>query len=673
MLLAFLTAALLMDGYSTHQVGRASTSSPAPSAGLNGVGPVLDLSGPQIRSAEPLAATIALTFDDGPDPRWTPQVLAVLRRHGVPATFFVIGASVAAHPGLVRAELRDGDEIGSHTFTHVDLGAVSGWRDDLELGLTQSAIAGATGKTTSLLRPPYSSGSDGLTIADFRAARAASRFGYLVVLANRDGEDWRRPGVGRIVQNASPAGRTGAIILLHDGGGDRSQTVAALDLLIPELQARGYHFATLSDAVGLPRGSTSRSSTAVERLQGRALLAALAAAHVITHFMEILLIPLGILALLRSILVVIFARRHVRGVRDAPITGFAPAVSVIVPAYNEEVGIAATVRSIAASTHRPIEIVVVDDGSTDRTAEIVEGLGYANVRVLRKANGGKPSALNAGIAAATHDIIVMVDGDTVFEPDTITYLVQPLARPTVGAVSGNTKVGNRRGVLGRWQHIEYVLGFNLDRRMYDVLQCMPTVPGAIGAFRREALIQVGGVSDDTLAEDTDLTMATIRAGWDVVYEERAHARTEAPAAIGALWRQRYRWSYGTMQAMWKHRAAVLSRGNLGRIGLPYLVLFQVLLPLLAPAIDLWALYGILFLNPIPVLAYWGAFNALQLGLGVYAFRLDGEPLRPLWAAPIQQFVYRQLMYLVVIQSALSAVVGTRLRWHKQHRTGLNPL
>jgi cellulose synthase/poly-beta-1,6-N-acetylglucosamine synthase-like glycosyltransferase len=281
--------------------------------------------------------------------------------------------------------------------------------------------------------------------------------------------------------------------------------------------------------------------------------------------------------------------------------------------------------------------------------------------------------LNTGLAHAVHDIVVMVDGDTVFEPEAVSRLVRPLRAPEVGAVSGNAKVGNRHRLVGHWQHIEYVMGFNLDRRMYDVVGCIPTVPGAIGAFRREALDEVGGVSDDTLAEDTDLTMAIIRAGWQVVYEPDAIAYTEAPSSLRALWRQRYRWSYGTMQAMWKHRGAIREQSHrLGRIGLPYLLLFQILLPLVAPVVDVVAIYGLVFLDPVPVLAAWLVFLALQAATAVYAFRLDNEPVSPLWALPLQQFVYRQLMYLVVIQSVASAVNGVRLHWHKLDRTGMTP-
>jgi cellulose synthase/poly-beta-1,6-N-acetylglucosamine synthase-like glycosyltransferase len=251
-------------------------------------------------------------------------------------------------------------------------------------------------------------------------------------------------------------------------------------------------------------------------------------------------------------------------------------------------------------------------------------------------------------------------------------IVQPFADPRVGAVSGNAKVINRGGLLGRWQHIEYVVGFNLDRRLFDLAECMPTVPGAVGAFRRRALLDLGGVSDVTLAEDTDLTMALCRDGWRVVYEEGAKAWTEAPASLNALWRQRYRWCYGTLQAMWKHRGALVQRGaagKLGRRGLGYLLLFQVLLPLLAPVVDVFAVYGLVFLDPVRIIGLWLAFLLLQLLMGLYAFCLDGERLGPLWSLPLQQFVYRQLMYLVVIQSVFTALSGSRLRWQRMERYG----
>jgi cellulose synthase/poly-beta-1,6-N-acetylglucosamine synthase-like glycosyltransferase len=240
-------------------------------------------------------------------------------------------------------------------------------------------------------------------------------------------------------------------------------------------------------------------------------------------------------------------------------------------------------------------------------------------------------------------------------------------------VSGNTKVGNRAGILGRWQHLEYVMGFSLDRRMFDMLGAIPTVPGAIGAFRREALAAVGGLSAETLAEDTDLTMALCRSPWRVVYEPGAVAWTEAPGSMRQLWRQRYRWCYGTMQAMWKHRRAVIEPGSSGRLGrrcLLYLAVFHVVLPLLAPVVDVFSVYGLVFLNPLNVALFWLAFAVLQTLACGYALWLDRERLRSLWALPLQQVVYRQLLYLVTIHSVITALLGTRQRWQVIQRMGV---
>ena len=670
--LVIMGAALTLNGYAQHSLGASGTtqSDPRVLAELSSAGPVLDLAGPDVRSAAGTDRTVALTFDDGPDPRWTPQVLAVLARHHVPATFFVVGSRVLAHPGLVRAERKAGDEIGSHTFVHANVGAISGWQGNLELSLTQSALAATLGIHTGIFRPPYSSGTDSVTGSDFRAWRAIARQGYLIVLANRSTDDWARPGVPAILAHAEPAKGTGTIVMFHDGGGDRQETVDALDQYISTLQGQGYRFTTVSDLAGLPTGLVNRPVSLSQRVLGEAVASLLRVGSLMASSFAFVLGVIALLGLARAFALFYFARRHAAERREQELDPhFAPPVSVVVPAYNEEVGIENSVRSLAASDYPVLEIIVVDDGSTDRTSEVVAGLGLDNVRLVRQVNGGKAAALNTGIRLARHEIIVTVDGDTVFEPETIRWLVQPFARPHVGAVSGNTKVGNRRRLLGRWQHIEYVLGFNLDRRMFEVLGCMPTVPGAIGAFRKAVLDEIGGVSTATLAEDTDVTMSILRAGWHVAYEQRATAWTEAPSSIGSLWKQRYRWSYGTMQAMWKHRGAFAERGPLGRRALPYIFLFQVLLPLLAPAVDLFALFGILFERPGPMIAYWLVFNAVGLGLGVFAFHLDDEPMGPLWALPLQQFVYRQIMYLVVIQAFATAVSGTALRWHKLERTG----
>jgi len=671
-LLGALAVLLGVQGLSTRTTGRSATPVATTPGPLASAGPVLTWDGRQLVSlgGDP-SKRIALSFDDGPDPRWTPRIIAALRRLHAPATFFVVGSEVVRHPDLVRQLHRDGFELGNHTFTHADLSTLPGWEQRFQIGLTENALVGTVGIRARLVRPPYSSVPSAVTARQEKALDRLARDGYDVVLADFDGEDWRRPGVDEIVAGATPQGNRGGIVLLHDGGGDRSETVSAVERLVPALRARGFRFVTVSQLGGLPRDQVELRVGGWDRARGRVLIATLAVARWATALLGLLLVAVALLFVARVFLLFGFARRHVRLVRGKSAGQLTPAVSIVVPAFNEAVGIERAVSSLAASDYPELEIVVVDDGSSDGTGALVERLGLPQVRLVRQPNAGKPAALNTGIAETRHEIVVMVDADTVFERDTLRHLVQPFASDDIGAVSGNTKVGNRHGLLGRWQHIEYVMGFNLDRRLFDVLRCMPTVPGAVGAFRRQALNEVGGVSGATLAEDTDLTLAIGRAGWRVVYAEDARAWTEAPATLRGLWRQRYRWCYGTLQSVWKHRAAMWRRGEgrIGRRGLPYLILFQIALPLLAPLIDLFSVYGFLFLNPLGVLGFWAVFTTLQLALGWYAFRLDRESPWVLWAMPLQQFVYRQLMYLVVIESVLTAVRGSRLHWRPIARSG----
>jgi cellulose synthase/poly-beta-1,6-N-acetylglucosamine synthase-like glycosyltransferase/peptidoglycan/xylan/chitin deacetylase (PgdA/CDA1 family) len=620
---------------------------------------------------QPVGKRVALTFDDGPDPRWTPEIADTLTRLGVPATFFPIGTHVVEHPDVIADLLQDGFQIGNHTFGHADL-ASAGTLRDLQVSLAESAISGAAGIRPRFLRPPYSATPDAVDPEQERSYAEIAEKGYVIALANYDAEDWRRPGVEEIVRNATPPGNRGGVLLMHDGGGNRAETVAALERLVPGLRARGFEFVGLNALLGTGPGEVDPPATSAQHIRGEMLIASLTAARLLTDLLTALLVPIAVLAILRAVAVVGLARRHAARLRKQPQPDdFRPPVSVVVPAYNEATGIEQAVRSLAASDYPEFEVLVVDDGSTDGTGELVDAMGLPRVRVIREPNRGKAEALNTAIAAAKHELIAAVDADTVFEPETLGALVRPFADERVGAVAGNTKVGNRNSVLGRFQHIDYVTGFNLDRRLYDVLGCMPTVPGAVGAFRKSALMEVGGFSSDTLAEDTDVTIALGRLGWKVVYAEGARGFTETPGSLGGLWRQRYRWSFGTMQSVWKHRRALFRRGEgqIGRIGLPYLVLFQIAMPLLAPLVDILALYGILFLDPVTVIACWLGFNLLVLMQGAYAFHLDHERPWVLWVLPLQSLVYRQLMYLVVLQSAASAVHGLRLRWQHVERSG----
>lgn len=678
--LGMLILLLLVDGVTTKTVGAAGTGARSVTgSSLAGSAPVLVANGHGglVSHQPPPGHRIALTFDDGPNPTWTPKIAAILLAEHVPATFFEVGSQVVRYPEVTRMLHRDGFALGDHTFTHADLSQLPGWEAQLQISLTESAISGITGTRPRLVRPPYSSTTEAVTPAEERAWGAVAASGHVIALANYDTQDWERPGVSTIVSNVltEPAIRhgIGGIVLMHDAGGNRSQTVAALPRLIAALRARGFSFATVSQMAGMSRAQAEVPATAGQRLRGRAFDTMLALAGLVTNLLTSVVMLVTILVGLRMVVELVLARVQLRRVRDLPIDpSFAPAVSILVPAHNEAVGIERSVRSLSGSRYAgELEVIVVDDGSTDETATIVETLALPGVRLLRQANAGKAAALNRALAGASHDILVTVDADTVFEPETLSVLVQRFREPRVGAISGNTKVGNRHGLIGHWQHIEYVMGFNLDRRMYEVLGSTPTVPGAIGAFSREALADIGGISGATLAEDTDVTLDIGRAGWRVLYENRACAWTEAPSTLRGLYRQRSRWAYGTIQSMWKHRRALTFAGDGGAGGraVVAILIFQVLLPLAAPLIDLFAIYSIVFLDPMPILAFWVAFNLFQLVLAWEAFGFDGESRRPLWALPLQQIGHRQISYLVVYDAIVSALLGSRHGWRHAERTG----
>jgi cellulose synthase/poly-beta-1,6-N-acetylglucosamine synthase-like glycosyltransferase/peptidoglycan/xylan/chitin deacetylase (PgdA/CDA1 family) len=672
-----LVSLLLIQGFTTKTIG-ASGEGHAASAGgtpLAHMPPILtERRGRLVSIQNPRARQmVALTFDDGPNPLYTPKIEAILRAQHLPATFFEVGSMVVRYPDITRRLMQEGFEIGNHTFTHANLAALPNWEASAQIAATESAIAGVTGFRPRLVRPPYASTTSAVGTAEARALTAVAARGYDLAFSTIDTEDWTRPGVPTIVRNAMPTGRQGGIILMHDSGGRRDQTVKALPQIIHDLRARGLQFVSLSTYMGVPQSTIELPGSHWDQVRGSLLVEVLRIVNFIVIALTLLVEAITLIVGLRmaaSLGLALVQRRRLRSVEYDP--SFAPAVSIVVPAYNEAVGVERCVRSLATSRYGgDLEVVVVDDGSSDDTAAVVERLGLDGVRVLRQENAGKAAALNRALIASRHEIVVTVDADTIFETDTLSHLVQRFSDLEVGVISGNTKIGNRDRLVGRWQHIEYVMGFNLDRRAYEVLGATPTVPGAIGAFRRRALADIGGFSGATIAEDTDITLDLGRAGWKVVYEPRARAWTEAPSNLRALYRQRARWAYGTIQSAWKHRTALWGRGEhaFGRRAVGVLLAFQIVLPLAAPLIDLFAIYSITFLDPMPILAFWVAFNLCQLMLAWVAFGLDRESRRPLWALPLQQLAWRQITYFVVLDGIISALLGRQVGWRRLERTG----
>jgi cellulose synthase/poly-beta-1,6-N-acetylglucosamine synthase-like glycosyltransferase/peptidoglycan/xylan/chitin deacetylase (PgdA/CDA1 family) len=641
---------------------------------LAGQGPYLDLRD-ALASAVVPPRTVILTFDDGPSPEWTPAVQAVLDRHNVKGTFFVVGEEVVRHPEIVRALDRAGHEIGNHSYTHPRMGNLDNRRLDLQVSMTQQAVAGAIGKVPQLFRPPYSGVTTYFPPAEFDAATRISReHGLISVLSDRAPRDFDTSlSVSTLLAESMPALGQGAVITFHDGGGNRANTVAALDQLITILKANGYRFERGSDVLGGAPQVTKASFG--DRTSGWFLIHSYSTVRALWTIGWAIGLVLVVITTLRVITLIALAThaRH-RERRTRPLNRFTEPVTVLIPAHNEAKCIEATVRSMVNSDHPDIQVIVVDDGSTDDTVAIVESLGIPNVEVIRQPNSGKFFALNMGLVRARHDIVIMVDADTVFEPSTITALIQPFRDPTVGAVAGNAKVGNRRGFLPRLQHIEYTISSAVERRMFTRLQTMGCIPGAVGAFRRRAIISVGGMSRETLAEDTDITMALARAGWKVPFAPKARAWTEVPTTLRGLYRQRLRWAYGILQAMTKHRRSVIERGASGRLGrrvILYQFVMGYLFTLAAPIIDVLVVYQLIIdgSQRTQALLLFAAVNVALMILAGYALVLEHERLRSVWILPLQQFVFRQVLYVAVLRSIMVALLGTKLPWHSVSREG----
>jgi peptidoglycan/xylan/chitin deacetylase (PgdA/CDA1 family)/spore germination protein YaaH/GT2 family glycosyltransferase len=642
--------------------------------------------------------TVALTFDDGPSPIWTPKILDVLKRHNVKATFFMIGSQLIDYPELARRVYAEGHEIGSHSFTHPDMAHVGEERVRLELSTTQRAFQAILGRSVMLFRPPYNADSEPRTYGEIMPIAVAAENGYVTAGETIDPNDWnvwRRHAdgstqklTGADIQASIEAQLSkGQSILLHDGGLDRSATVEALDHLITTLQAKGYQFSTIGGLEGRSRDQTmpavspadsffvitSGIGFAVQRIVGAILFWAFTAAI--------------ILGLLRIALMLTLAARPSP---PRPLPVGRPRVDVLVAAFNEATVIERTVTSALNSQGVAVRVFVVDDGSTDRTGDVVETRFGRDPRVHleRKPNGGKASALNLAMTLSDAPIVVGVDADTQLDPFALQHLALRFADERIGAVAGNVKVGNRSNVVTRWQSVEYVTSQNIDRRALSRLNGITVVPGAIGAYRASALRAVGGYSGDTLAEDMDLTWRLRRAGWMIVNEGNALAFTEAPSSLNALLRQRFRWSFGTLQCLWKHRSALFHYGWFGWLSLPTLWLFQFVAQVLAPFVDLQLLAAVVGkisawvqaqehpempMPPDPMLwvvagIYLG-FLGLELLAGWVAYAFDGDRKGELWLLPTQRFVYRQVMYLVVWSSILRALGGTGQAWGKLARTG----
>lgn len=643
-----------------------------------------------------------LTFDDGPDPKYTPEIISILKQENVPAAFFIVGQNAEANINVLRQEYNDGYEIGNHTFTHPNIAEVSLDRAKLEMNSTRRLIEILTGHSTVMFRPPFNADAEPQDMAEIIPVQESRRENYITIGESIDPQDWDTKGQNGAPVNADSIFQRivrqqglGGVILLHDAGGDRSATVEALPRIIHYFKNKGYRFITIAELLNKKKEDLMPAITnPKEKLLNGANLGIVAVIFFIEHFIFALFFIAIVLAMIRMLFMGVLATIQYRRLKNkpapVPLTNH-PLVSIIIPAYNENVNAVKTVRNLLQSDYPNFEIIFVDDGSDDNTYELVRKTfeGNAKVRVLTKPNGGKASALNLGIQTCTGEILVCIDADTQLKSDAVSRLMECFTDEEVGAVAGNVKVGNEVNMLTRWQSIEYITAQNYDRKAFDILNCITVVPGAIGAFRKEAILDAGGFTSDTLAEDCDLTIRIIRCGWKVTTNNEAIAMTEAPEKLRQFLAQRFRWCFGVMQTFWKHREACFNSRYkaLGWVALPNILIFQILLPLFAPLVDLlliisllmygYSYYmslhhpGVLFngSDVEKMLTYYLVFQVVDLAGAVLAFSFEGANITKLWMLIPQRFIYRWLMYYVLFKALNRALKGELQHWGVLKRTG----
>ncbi|MGA7079189.1 MAG: glycosyltransferase [Terriglobales bacterium] len=652
---------------------------------------------------------LALTFDDGPDPQWTPKILDVLKREHVPGTFFLIGIQAEKFGGLTKRIYREGHEIGNHTFTHPDISSIGSSYMRVELNLTEQLFASQLGIRSTLFRPPYSVDAEPDTEDQVKPLEVTQSLGYVTIGNKIDTRDWTddppltpKQIAARVLDHLPPCqpndSQCGNIILMHDGGGNRERTVLALPLIIDGARARGFDFVPVYQLMGktkadvMPPLRTGEYWSALLNWIGFGLFSATMAGIALIFFLgDILmtgrLISVGVLAIYDRF------RSHVYGTPEQ-IAAYLPQVAVLIPAYNEEKVIERTIQGALDSDYPNLRVIVIDDGSKDRTLEISRRAFAAEeaagrVLILTKPNGGKAEALNFGLEhIGDAEIFVGIDADTIIAPDAIARMVPHFLNPKVAAVAGNAKVGNRVNLWTRWQALEYITSQNFERRALNTMGAVSVVPGAIGAWRTELVREAGGYHVDTVAEDADLTMALLRSGYRVEYEDMALAFTEAPTTANALMRQRFRWSFGILQSVFKHKGVFARKGALGFVALPNILIFQILLPLVSPFIDVMFVVGVIWYfiqkhfhpestDPASfqrLLLFFVAFLVIDFLASALAFALerrqpeareDAWLLSQVW---LQRFAYRQVFSIVLFRTLKRAIQGRPFAWDKLERT-----
>ncbi len=629
---------------------------------------------------------VAITFDDGPHPEATPLILDTLDKHGEEATFFLLGALVVQNTHMAKAIIDRGNEIGNHSYTHAMSEQQSKEALTWELNMNTKLIEAVTGHTPLMYRPPYLNDLNDFELVPDPALDPVwgwvDEAGYIPIGSDLDSLDWQvttpegvLANVDKIIEvkRSAPDKATRHVLLFHD----QPHTAAALDEAIVRLKAAGLEIVPLSTLLGLRPEHVMPTVTQTPAHVAYQML--LTTMRGMFYVLTGAVLVLTVLSLARFI-VFLYARLALVPARKistnrAPASVAALRVSVLVPAHNESKNIRATLLSIVKNTRLPHEILVINDGSTDDTERYAHEVAQhypGLVHVLSYENRGKASALNAGIARATGDILIAIDGDTVLDKRCIEAVVQPFDDPRVAAVAGKIVPASQAYLLEKYQALEYVVGQHMDRAILSHMGAVNIVPGAIGAWRALVLRAVGGYSKDTLVEDQDLTLAVLARGYKVEFAPNAVAYTEVPRVFSQLLRQRFRWTYGTFQCMWKYRGHFFDERawRLAWVALPYSLVFNVLLPIVAVFLYIAMAAAITMRLSFPAVWFLFVFTLLDLVYASVALLYErGAKWRLLPHILLQRFVYIGLYAYLALRACIKVLDGSRTQWNTLVRHG----
>jgi cellulose synthase/poly-beta-1,6-N-acetylglucosamine synthase-like glycosyltransferase/peptidoglycan/xylan/chitin deacetylase (PgdA/CDA1 family) len=637
---------------------------------------------------------IAITFDDGPDPVITDKVLNILKEKSAKATFYLIGQNAARYPEIVKRIVREGHQIGNHSYSHSGLSNLQDQAIKDEIQETQNILKQITGEYPKFVRTPFNDSPYHSVEGDVRIAKIAQELGLTVSEFDTDPRDWE---IGKSADEilALSTNNPRSQLLLHDAGKleERQGFLNALPKILDFYKEKNIELVTTNVLLDNKEVIIKDNTFDINSyfIPAFILSKTKLIANNLVFYMTIL--SLFFLVLIRILWVIQVNRK------DKEFKPYTPPVSIVIPSFNEENVCIATVESLIAQNYPEYEIIFVDDGSKDRSYEILKIKYILNrrIKIYKKENGGKATALNFGIAKAIHDIVILVDADTQFKKDSIHNLARHFQDPKIGAVAGNVQVGNdyftqkengaknlKFNFLTIFQRIEYITSQNFFREAFELVNIITIVSGAIGAYRKSAIFEAGGISTDTLAEDGNLSFDVLKNGWKIVYERNAISLTEAPEDIKSLFKQRIRWAFGNIQVLWKNRSIMLNpkSGWLGMVAMPFAwncFIGLVISPFISIFIFGYAIYEILSSGSftadskliLAAMFWYVMFILIELVVVFLAIYRDPSKskfrLIPFFF--LYTFAFPFFLFIVSIQVLIKIFSGTAQGWGHLKRTG----